>query len=123
MNDEIEVAGLAVLVQRLRADQHALLERVTQSLSAVVPSALRIQRRGLFNRGAVNRVEVLLGEQSFELADDRGQVTALIGHVVGGVVLQRQPVAIDAWIAGLRDALAQAANASEAVRAALARLT
>ena len=120
---EIEVAGLAVLVQRLSADQHVLLERVTQSLSAVVPSALRVTRRGLFNRGAVRRVEVLLGDQSFELDEDRGHVSARIGHVVGGVVLQRQPVAIDAWIVSLRDALAQAATASDAVRTALARLT
>jgi hypothetical protein len=63
-----------------------------------------------------------LGDKVYELREERGQVTAHIGHSVGGVVLSHEPVAIDVWIARLRDALEQAAASSEAVRAALAGL-
>jgi hypothetical protein len=121
--DGAEVAGLAILFQRLAADQHALLENVSRGLGAVMPAAVRVKRRGLLNSGKVRSVEIALGEQVYELREERGQLTAQLGHAVGGVVLSHERVGIDVWIARLRDALEQAAANSEAVRAALARLT
>jgi len=122
-DDGVEIAGLAVLYQRLSADHRQLLENSARWLTDVVPAAVRVQRRGLFNRGPARAVEVQLGEETFELREDRGQVTAHIGHTVSGVVLARQPVSADEWVSRLRDALARAAATSEAVRVALSRLT
>ncbi len=118
----MEVAGLATLFQRLALDQHELLENVSRSLGAVLPAAVRVKKRGLFNSGKVRSVEVALGERVFELREERGQVTPQVGHAVGGVVLSHERVAVDVWIAQLRIALEQAAASSEAVRAALGRL-
>jgi hypothetical protein len=120
--DGVEIAGMAILFQRLASDQHALLENVSRGLAAVLPAAVRVKRRGLFNSGKARSAEIALGDKVYELREERGQVTAHIGHSVGGVVLSHEPVAIDVWIARLRDALEQAAASSEAVRAALARL-
>lgn len=118
----VEVAGLALLFQRLARDQHELLENVSRSLGAVLPAAVRVKKRGLFNSGKARSVEVALGEKVYELREERGQVTAHVGHAVGGVVLSHERVGVDVWIAQLRDALEQAAASSEAVRAALGRL-
>lgn len=120
--DGVEIAGIAILFQRLAADQHELLENVSRSLGAVLPAAVRVKRRGLFNSGKARSVEIALGDTVYELREERGQVTAHAGNSVGGVVLSHEPIAIDVWIARLRDALEQAAVRSEAVRAALARL-
>lgn len=122
-DDGVEIAGLAVLYQRLAVDHHQLLENSSRWLTEVVPAAVRVQRRGLFNSGKARAVEVQLGEETFELREERGQLSARIGHTVGGVVLARQSVGIDEWVVRLRDALARAAAASEAVRVALSRLT
>ena len=121
-SDGVEVAGLATLFQRLAIDQHQLLENVARSFGMVLPAAVRVTRRGMFNRGKARGVEIALDEKVYELREERGQVTAHVGHAVGGVVLSHERVGVDVWIAQLRGALEQAAASSEAVRAALGRL-
>jgi len=121
--DPAELQGLAVLLHQVSADQRGLLDELERTLGRAWPEAVRIQRDGMFNRGRVNHIEVLLGGQVFDLRVEHGQVVASRGDVVGGVALSRTPCAIDGWVDGLLGALAEAARSSDAVRAALSQLT
>jgi hypothetical protein len=121
--DPSDASGLAVVLQRLARDQQALMDYLDASLGAALPGAVRAQRDHLFNRGPVNHIEILLGPQVFDLRLQHGQVTAAIGDVVGGVALSRTPCDPDAWIAALVAALEREARTSDAVAAALTRLT
>ncbi len=121
--DPSELGGLALVLHRLAGDQRDLLDELDARLSRVLPEAVRVQRDHLFNRGRANHVEILLGGQVFDLRLEHGQVTSSVGDVVGGVALSRTPCAVEVWIDQLMAALEAAARSSDAVRAALSKLT
>lgn len=119
----LELAGLTVLLGRLGRDQHLLLDGVARSIGAALPNLVRVKRRGVLNTGAAQTVEIVLGEQSFVLRDQRGEITPQVGRVVGGVVISHETCSIDDWLTRLRDALQAAATRSVEIRRALERLT
>jgi hypothetical protein len=84
-----DLAGLAVLHQRLAREQHDLLEGMARSFGAVLADAMRIERRGLLNSGRVKAIAITLDDKTFELREERGEIRSSIGHTVGGVVLSR----------------------------------
>jgi hypothetical protein len=120
--DAMNTRGLAVLLGGMASDHLALLDYLAGTFAAAMPSATRVQRRGLFNRGRAESVRVHLGDVVFELRDHAGQVEPSIGSSVGGVALSREKVTIDAWVVRFAAALDDAARSSDHVRAALANL-
>jgi hypothetical protein len=117
-----ELAGLAVLHQRLAREQHDLLEGMARSFGGVLADAMRIERRGLLNSGRVKAIAITLDDKTFELREERGEIRSSIGHTVGGVVLSHAACAIEAWLDQLFGALDAAARRSDRMRAALSRL-
>jgi hypothetical protein len=114
----------------LRADSAdvAVYARVlTESLGdALPPECVTVERvRSMSDRmhgrpGEVSKITVRLGEQVLGLAVQRGRPSAEICREVRGVVLSRQPVAMDQWVDELARALVahaqQNAHAAQALR-------
>lgn len=121
-DSSLETRALAVLLGRLAADEHALLDYLAGAFALALPDATTVHRRGLFNRGPAHAVLVHVGEAVYELRLQAGHVTCSIGSSVGGVALARQSVPLDAWVQRFTAALDEAARASDQVRASLARL-
>jgi len=119
----LELAGLTVLLHRLASDQRLLLDGVASTIGTALPEAVHVRRSGLLNRGRAHTVEVMLGEECFELREQRGEVTSQVGRVVGGVVISHAPCSIDEWMSRLQRALQAAASRSADVRAALERIS
>jgi hypothetical protein len=71
--------------------------------------------------GAVTNLDVALGELRLALRIDRGRLTGEVCKEVRGIVLSRQQVGLDEWIAALARALAESAASSARARQALER--
>jgi len=119
----LELQGLAVLLQRLARDHHALIDGLARSIGAAMPDAVEVGRRGLLNTGRAHTLKIHLGDESFELHDQRGQLAASIGKSVGGIVVSHADASIDDWLARLFAALQASAERSTAIAAALSRLS
>lgn len=121
--DGLELAGLTLLLGRLARDQHELIDGLARSIGSALPDVVRVKRRGLLNTGRAHTVEIHLGDEVFELRDERGRIVAHVGAAVGGVVISHDRCSIDEWLTRLRAALAAAAQRSADVAAALSRLS
>lgn len=121
--DGLELAGLTTLLQRLAREQHELIDGLAGSIGAVLPDAVHVKRRGLLNTGRAHTIEIHLGEEMFELRDERGQIVPKVGRAVGGVVIARDACPIDEWLERLRAALEAVARRSADVAAALGRIS
>src|SRR5580765_4026219 len=64
--DGLELDGLTLLLQRLARDQHELIDGLARSIGGALPDAVRVKRRGLFNRGRAHSLEIHLGDEVFE---------------------------------------------------------
>jgi hypothetical protein len=82
-----------------------------------------VSEKGLLHRaGKPRRVAVRLGDASFEAERDRDRVVCRVRHVVRGVVLRTDEVALDEWLGALARALVEEASKSASARAALEAL-
>lgn len=112
------------LAGALRADARDLktfLEVLAAKLESALPEATRVERGGLFSK-RVRRVSVDLGEHRYELAAEGDRLSPSRSNAVRGIVLKREPLALDEWIAELSRELSVAAQRSERARLALERL-
>lgn len=112
------------LAGALRADARDLktfLEVLAAKLESALPEATRVERGGLFSK-RVRRVSVDLGEHRYELAAEGDRLSPSRSNAVRGIVLKREPLALDEWIAELSRELSTAAQRSERARLALERL-
>lgn len=116
-----------LLSASLRADAsdlRAFLESLASKLEEAIPQIVRVERRRTGMRGpkAVRRIVVEAGDQRLELESNGGQIQTSASRLSGGIVLKRQPMEIDEWLAALGEALAMEARRSETTRQALERL-
>ncbi|SRR6266851_1058984 len=130
MTDPDGGPDLDMVTAALRADSAdvAVYARVlTDSLGGALPAGcVTIERtRSMSDRvrgrpGEISSITVRLGERVMSLATGSGQPTAEICREVRGVVLSRQPVAVQEWVAELAKALVsyaeQNAQAAQALR-------
>lgn len=72
--------------------------------------------------GRVSRVSVRLGDTTLRLTDSRDRFVPEVRHEVHGVVLSREQVSIDVWIAKLTHELVAYADTNARAAAALRRL-
>src|SRR5947209_19906175 len=119
----VELAGLTLLLNRLARDQHQLIDGLARSLGGALPDAVRVKRHGVLNTGRAHTLEIHLGDEVFELRDQRGQITPRVGRAVGGVVISHEPCSVGDWLARLRAALEASALRSADVAAALGSLS
>jgi hypothetical protein len=113
----------------LRADGSDLrisVEVLAGKLEASLPTCTRVERRGngLLGRGEkhVRRVEVSLGETSYELRIEGDGVQGSRERKVGGIAIKREQLDAGQWVSELTADLRGQAERSAEARAALERL-
>jgi len=109
-----------LLAASLRADAqdlNAFVEVLAQKLEAAVPDATQVERGGFRGTGRMKTIEVALGEHRYRL-DARGPQPSR-AHVVRGITLKNDDLALGEWIDSLARDLAQEAERSERARLAL----
>ncbi len=114
----------ATLSKQYAADQRDFLELLAKMLESALPDETEIGRRGgLFSKKTVSRVAVALGENRYTLEDPgRGPLRATRTHIVRGIALKTEEIAVQDWLAELGAALDERARTSAQAREALARL-
>ncbi len=132
MTEPADSLSFDMVTAALRADSAdvAVYARVlTESLGDALPADwVTVEReRTMSDRvrgrpGQVSRITVRLGEQVLALAVQAGRPTAEICREVRGVVLSRQPVAMQQWVDELARALVAHAEQNATAAQALRRL-
>ena len=127
MTAEEPALDLDLVAASLRADStdvSTFVESLAAKLEEAVPGRVRVQRRreGMFGPKRVRSVGVDLGDRRLELLAEGGGVEARCSRLSGGIVLRKETVDTDVWLAMLSEGLATEASRSEATRQALERL-
>lgn len=124
----MDVELLAAALRRDTADLDLYAKVLSVTLADSLPSgAVQVERKRTMadrmagREGAVTSIDVALGEQRLGLRMDRGRMTGEVCKEVRGIVLSRQQVGLDEWIAVLAQALAETAASSARAREALER--
>jgi hypothetical protein len=107
------------------SDSRALAEALAAKLREALPDQTRTRRqaaRFLSREKRLERVEVRLGDETFVLSLVGETAETSLAKTVGGVVIKRQQMPLDAWLDALSEALGAEAERSEATRLALERL-
>jgi hypothetical protein len=104
-------------------DTQAMLDALAVRLEAALPRLTRIKRRRvggfLSKRSEVERIEVELGDQRFELVQTGGAPQCARNKIVRGITLKRDEVPIEQWVRELVDEVGRTAAVSEQARVAL----
>lgn len=112
----------------LRSDGAALtggVETLARKLEDALPAATTVQRRSrrMFSKEkVVEAIDVQLGTVRYSLTLDGQRTQTSRAQEVRGIVLKREPLGLDAWIAAITGDLREQAAASADARAALERL-
>jgi hypothetical protein len=118
--------GFEVLAASLRADAQDValfLEVVATKFAGALPGGVTVEHEGgLLSKKRVKRVALQLGEHRYELARAGSGLEARRAHVVRGMTLKTELLAVDEWIDELSRHLAVHAQGSAEARAALSRL-
>jgi hypothetical protein len=105
------------------ADTHALIEALAARLEESLPrlAAVRRRRVGGFRskQTEVERIEVVLGDERFELAQPRGGLQCTRHRVVRGITLKRDELPIGQWISELVEEVTRTAAVGEQARITL----
>lgn len=121
-------ASFDVAAAGLRADGTELavgIEVLARKLELALPHATRVTRRAkrfLSKERIVEAIEVRLGECRYALHVRGRDVDAARAQEVRGIVIRREPLALDAWVQALTADLREQAQSSASAREALARL-
>lgn len=112
----------------LRADEHdaaGQLEALAVRLEGALPSATTVRRRGrrlLARGGAVEAIEVRLGESEYRLSAAGATLEATRGRSVRGIRIRTEQLPLDAWLGALTEDLRALAAQSDEARTSLERL-
>lgn len=112
----------------LRADGSELavsIEVLAVKLERALPRATTVARRAkrMFSKDkVVEAIEVRLGEGRYALRVSGQDVAATREREVRGVVIKREPLGLQEWLAALTAELREQAEGSAEARAALERL-
>jgi hypothetical protein len=128
-SDDLSDPGIDIdlLAASLRADSGDLgsfVEALAVKLEEAVPGAVRVQRRrdGMFGPKRVQRIALDAGDQRLELETAGAGIETTCSRLSGGIVLKREQLDTDEWLAALGGALAVQAQRSQTTRQALERL-
>lgn len=124
MSAEPDFDLLAASLRADAGDVRAFVEALAVKLEGAFPARTRVERKGslLGGRKRVRRIEVELGEQRYELAEEDGGVACARRSVVRGIALKNERLELDAWIGELSRALVEEADRTGRGREALGRL-
>jgi hypothetical protein len=117
-----------LLAASLRADASdlsAFVESLAAKLEAALPGGVSVQRsrRGMLGPKSVRKIVVDAGGRRLELVRSDGEaVETTCCRLSGGIVLKREALDTETWLAALGTALADEAQRSRQTRQALERL-
>ena len=104
-------------------DTQAMLDALAVRLSGALPRMTTVKRRrvgGLLSkRTEVERIEVQLSDERFEIVNAAGMVRCARNRVVRGITLKRDEVAIEDWVRGLVEEVTRTATLGEQARMVL----
>ena len=102
-------------------DVHILLKVLSDQLADALGDRLAVRRAGgRFRKpGAIEAVEIALGNDQFVASLAGSSLTCSIAHASGGIRIRSEQVGIDEWITRLLGALQDEAKHSQATRVAL----
>jgi hypothetical protein len=113
----------AAEVRADRADTHALIEALAVRLEEALPRLAVVKRRRIggfrSKQTEVERIDVALDEQRFELAQAGGGFACTRHTVVRGITLKREELPLAEWIRALVEEVARVATLGEQARIAL----
>lgn len=119
---DLSAAGLRSDGSDLRISVEVLASKLESSL----PAQTRVERRGrgLLGRGEkrVRRLQVSLGDTSYELTVAADRVAGTRERQVGGIAIKREPMGPGQWVSALAADLRHEAERSAEARTALERL-
>jgi hypothetical protein len=123
-DDPGSVLDLAAAEVRIdSADTHALIEALAARLEEALPRLAVVRRRRVggwrSKQTEVERIEVQLGDERFELVQGRGGFQCLRHRVVRGITLKREELPVARWIVELVDQVSHTAALGEQARVAL----
>jgi hypothetical protein len=123
-DDPGQVLDLAAAEVRAdREDTHELIEALAARLEEALPRIAVIKRHRvggfLSKQTEVERIDVSLGDQRFELDHSRGGCQCTRHTVVRGVTLKHEELPLDQWIRELVDEVTRAAAVGEQARMVL----
>jgi hypothetical protein len=121
----LDIDLLAASLRADAADTGSFVEGLAAKLEDVLPGRVSVRRarEGLFGPKLVKEIAVEAGDQRLELARGPGDAVELRrARQSGGIVLKRETLDSDAWMAALSSAMAAEAQRSEQIRQALERL-
>jgi hypothetical protein len=99
------------------------VESLAIKLEEAVPGKVRVQRRraALMGPKRVRQISLDAGDRRLELFN-AGALETYCSRLSGGIVLKRETVDTDAWLAAVGEALSAEAQRSATTRQALERL-
>jgi hypothetical protein len=123
-DDPGSALDLAAAEVRLdRADMHDLIEALATRLEQALPQMAVVKRHrvGGFRskQSEVERIDVALDEERFELAQSRGGFRCTRHRVVRGITLKREELPVAQWVRELVEEVLRAAALGEQARLAL----
>ena len=121
----LDIDLLAASLRADAADAGAFVEGLATKLEQVLPGRVSVKRarRGLFGPKLVTEIAVDAGDERLELARGAGDaIEWRRARQSGGIVLKRETLDSDAWMAALGSAMSVEAERSEQTRQALERL-
>jgi len=118
---ELDLAAAEVRADR--EDTHALIEALAARLEEALPRIAVIKRHRvggfLSKQTEVERIDVSLDDQRFELDHSRGGCQCTRHTVVRGVTLKHEELPLEQWIRELVDEVTRAAAVGEQARMVL----
>jgi hypothetical protein len=127
LGDDDAGPGFDMLAASIRADASELgtfLTVLGRKLADALPGQVEcIREKKRFRESdKVIRIELTLDDQRFEVEEGKGSPVATISHVVRGMRLRSDDVALDEWIERLSLKLAEVAEKSAKSRDAISNL-
>jgi hypothetical protein len=122
MEPERDFDLLAAALRADMADMATWVATLSAKLAQALPARTRLHHAGMFGGGRVVGVEADLGDWRYGLRLEHGQPVAERTHVVRGIALKTERLALDTWIDEISAALANLAATSAREREAIMRL-
>jgi hypothetical protein len=113
---------LAAALRADMADMATWVATLSTKLAQALPLRARVRHGGIFGQGRVEGVDADLGDWRYALHLEHGQPIAERTHVVRGIALKTERLAVDAWLDELSAALADLAASSAREREAIMRI-
>jgi hypothetical protein len=120
----MQVEMFAASMRASYTDIGAFMEALAAKFEGALPAHTRVSRHStLFSREhPVKEIVIMLGDNHYRIARERqGPLVAQRLHVVRGITLSSEDLAVERWIAEMAEALAQLAAQNALAHAALSR--